>query len=126
MDVLYLVYSILDNEEGDIMSFGPIDLQVMMPKTNDVAQLNQNVLNRNEAAAQQLANSTQKNVSESTKQVVNTKKPENAQINLEEKNKNGYNGNKKKKKNNDTSDEEKNEKNNKDKTKSNYSFDVRI
>lgn len=112
------------------MSFKPIDFQVMMPKVNDVAQLNQNMLNRNQSAEEQLANSTQKNVSKSTKQVVDPKKSENAKINLEDKNKDKYMGNKKNKKKNSSSNnsEEMDSENNKkkDNNGNKNGFDVRI
>lgn len=90
------------------MPIRPVDLQVMMPKINDVANMQKNEMNRSDALQQQLATTVQREASKATKQVVDASKADEAKIALKEEKKNHREEKKENKKHDTASGENKN------------------
>lgn len=88
-----------------MMPLRPVDMQVMMPRINDQATMNQNAMNKADAFQQQLAATIQSEASKVTKQVVDPSKADEAKIKeKEEKNKKNQDNKQQNKKNKKKSD----------------------
>lgn len=70
------------------MSIRPVDLQVMLPKSSEVAQIHNNISNRPESQQQLFAQHLQKQVEHNQQQVLQTNKSERQNVDKDGSNKN--------------------------------------
>lgn len=77
------------------MSIKPVDFQVLIPRTLEAAKVNNDEAQRNLAAQQQQATSTQHKVDSTLKQVYSQSKPEHARISEKQKDDENEKGKKK-------------------------------
>ena len=98
-----------------------MDLQVMFPKINDLAQSNQALMNRNDSMQQQLAQNIQKNVEQSAKGISDLEKTDKTKVDIsnEGRSKAFYKENEKKKKKREEENGDKN-------TEEGSTIDIRI
>lgn len=78
------------------MSIKPVDFQVLIPKTMEVARANNDEAQRNLAAQQQQATTVQHKVNDTLNQVYSQSKPQHAKITEKQKDKEQEKGKKKK------------------------------
>lgn len=79
------------------MSIKPLDMQVMMPKTAEVAKITSDNQHKQQMIAQQQSNSVQKKATDSLKQVKGQDKPHEALIREQQEKKQNRGGQEKKK-----------------------------
>ena len=88
----------IDNKEVIKMSIKPIDFQVLIPRTTDVAKMNSDETHKNTALQQQQAASTQHKADNTLKQVYSQSRPQDVKITQKQKENNRKDRNKDKKK----------------------------